>query len=639
MLRERFHFQSIRTKLFVTYSTLIIGIVALLSVAFYAYAANMLTDRASENLFRSASYASNQLDAEFGFMDSTAVKMIFSKKIKELFFTELDPNDQDVIFQNQRQLNEMVYSIMGPSALGWQVNLFDMNGRFYGTGSYSKSGFFPADKMKGLAWAQETIELGGGKHFSLPHEDDWEPGGRKVVSLSRLFMLDLGSSQQGIIEIQMNYDKLARLIAPVTVDPSGGRTPGTRIYILNERGQFVYPSDPGDASVSAQAYWSAASKMTGPYGSLDCRDPERSRSDVCGYSRSDTTGWTVIVAQSRAELLEPVFAFRNTMLAGVVGLLLLTLLVSFFAAKGLTNPIKVMHASIRALSIENLQPTSVRETNKGLNELELLDISFRRMCVRLKDSIEEALASRSNEMQARMAALQAQINPHFLYNTITNISVMAEERGQDDIVLVCKNLSRMFRYILSGSSERATLGDEFDYAENYLSLMQIRYASLLEYTIDVDEALREVHVPKLIVQPIIENCIKHGIHVQPPWHIRLTGRRHGNRWTIEIRDNGTGFAEGNLDVLRLRPNGFGGGEEWGQGQGKEQGPGQGQGRSDGAGIGMGLANIAERLRLLYGGQAVFELSNPPEGGACVVIGGAIASVGAWTSDQKEMTGA
>ncbi|MEK0314644.1 cache domain-containing sensor histidine kinase [Cohnella sp. 56] len=604
MFRERFQFQTIRTKLFLAYSSLIVGIVAVLSLAYYVYTSKILTERASESLFQSAAYTTDRLDAEFSFMDSTAVKMIFSKKTKELFFADLNPDDQDAIFQNERQLNDIVYSIMGPSASGWQINLFDSSGRFYGTGNYTKSVFYPSEKMKGLAWVDETIALAGGKHFSVPHADDWSKDGGIVVSLSRLFMLDLGSRQQGIVEIQMKYDKLAGLVSSFMADSSGNRSPGMRIYIMNERGELIYPYSSA-GSATAQAYWNAAGKLRTPTGTLACRDPAAGGTDICGYARSETTGWTVIASQSKAMLLQPVITFRNTMLVGVFGLLLLTLLVSFFVAKGLTNPIKAIHSSIRALSIENLLPTSERETNKRLNELQLLDISFRRMCVRLKDSIEEALESRSKEMQARMLALQAQINPHFLYNTITNISVMAEERGQDDIVKICKNLSRMFRYILSGSGEQATLGDELVYAENYLSLMQIRYASLLSYAIEVDEELSGIPVPKLIVQPIIENCIKHGIHVRPPWSIRIKGYRSGRRWVLEIVDNGTGFEPEVLAQLGGDPS-------------RSVGD-----RSSGDGFGMGLANIAERLRLLYGGEAVFELSNPPGGGACVTIGGII----------------
>jgi two-component system sensor histidine kinase YesM len=603
MLNPAVKFKSIQTKLFVTYSLLIVCIVAILSYSFYYYTSNILTQNASESLYRSSSSLSSQLDSEFKFMDSTAVKLIFSKTLKDLFFNGLAQDRQEEAFHNARKMNEIVYSIMGPAPLGWQINMFDETGKFYGTGNNSTSMFFPTDKMKNLSWAEETIDLAGGKHISIPHTDDWTLKGQRVISLSRMFMLDLGSEEQGILEIQQSYQMFSKMVQSAMADSSGTPSPGLRIFIMNDRGQQIYPLQAEGSSSAASSYWKQARAMTADSGTLNCRDPINGQQEICVFTHSITTGWTVIASQSKSLQLEPVKNFRDKVVAAELGLLLVILIVSFYVAKGLTTPIKAIHSSIRALSIENLLPTSSKESTTGLNELEQLDISFRRMCLRLKGSIEEALLSRSKEMQARMMALQAQINPHFLYNTITNISVMAEERGQPEIVKVCKNLTRMFRYILSNNNEQASIKEELGYAENYLSLMQIRYTSLLTYSIDVSEEVQSVRIPKLIVQPLIENCIKHGIHIKPPWRIHLNGKCEGNRWTIEIRDNGTGFTDDALDTVR-------------SGQKRE-------GEDEDTGIGMGLANISERLRLLYGKHAIFQISNHPEGGASVLIGGSI----------------
>ena len=146
-------------------------------------------------------------------------------------------------------------------------------------------------------------------------------------------------------------------------------------------------------------------------------------------------------------------------------------------------------------------------------------------------------------MKARSMALQTQINPHFYYNTLSSIIVLAENGDSETVVKMCRNLSQIMRYITNTAETTVTLKDELDYVQKYLYCMKVRYQSSLNYSIHVDESLLSQPVPKLIIQPIVENAIRYGSNCAPPWNISITSMVTEGSWQIEVTDSGPGFTE------------------------------------------------------------------------------------------------
>ena len=149
-------------------------------------------------------------------------------------------------------------------------------------------------------------------------------------------------------------------------------------------------------------------------------------------------------------------------------------------------------------------------------------------------------------------ALQSQLNPHFIHNMLQTIGIMAEEGSSAAIQELILNLARMLRYVSSTEATTATLGTEIEYAESYLAGMRARFGESLEYVIDVRPEMRQIVVPRLILQPFIENCFKYGTTARPPWRIELRGSCADGRWSIEILDNGPGFAAETLARISER---------------------------------------------------------------------------------------
>lgn len=193
----------------------------------------------------------------------------------------------------------------------------------------------------------------------------------------------------------------------------------------------------------------------------------------------------------------------------------------------ITRPIGKLQTLIKTTnSIEHLDKmtASVYQLDSGLDEFENLHRAYQRMNKELNDSVNDMLLSQSQELQAKMLALQSQMNPHFLYNTLTNISVLIEERMNVKASSMIDNLFVMLRYIAQ-DSEFVTIQDEINYTEEYLECMEIRFDDALLYKFHLPESMLNIKIPpKLILQPLVENSLKFGgADIDPPYVIDIEG--------------------------------------------------------------------------------------------------------------------
>jgi len=242
-----------------------------------------------------------------------------------------------------------------------------------------------------------------------------------------------------------------------------------------------------------------------------------------------------------------------------------------------------------------------------IREIEALNYSFRLMQEKLHRSTASLLSARSEETKAKMLALQSLMNPHFVYNNLATISSMAEDGQMSEIVSVCADISAMLRYISADGAAGVPLGDEMEHTERFLNCMKVRFGKDLTFLLDVPDSMRGIRLPKLMVQPIVENAIKHGFHIEPPWRVVVTGYVEDGAWRIAVEDNGIGFDPESLSILRERIR---------------------ESQTDGMvlpyGIeGIGLLNICLRMKIQFGDSCFFEVDEGLFGGARVTIGGAL----------------
>ena len=203
---------------------------------------------------------------------------------------------------------------------------------------------------------------------------------------------------------------------------------------------------------------------------------------------------------------------------------------------------------------------------------------------------------------AEMKLLQAQINPHFLYNTLDSIVWMAEDGDNQKVVEMTADLSDFFRTVLSEGRDFITINEEKRHIESYLKIQKIRYEEILDYRISIDERIGQKQILKMILQPVVENALYHGIkNKRGGGMITIRGYEDKSGLVFEVEDNGRGMDTGTLKRLREKVSGSDAAQEV-----SEKG-------------GFGMSNVAQRIRMYYGGDAAITIESEEYVGTCVKI--------------------
>ena len=194
---------------------------------------------------------------------------------------------------------------------------------------------------------------------------------------------------------------------------------------------------------------------------------------------------------------------------------------------------------------------STMVTRRGDRELYHLEQVFNALLRRLQTSHQTEIAVREGALQAQLNALQVQINPHFVYNTLNIISAKGMESGSEEISDLCDQFAQMLRYANDLRSRDASLGDELQNARRYLALAKARYEDLLSFTIEAPREALPMKIPKLTIQPLLENALAHGFAgCTGRREIAVVGRLEGSALKLTVRDNGNGFDPAMLEHLR-----------------------------------------------------------------------------------------
>ena len=585
---------SIQLRLFAAFFLVVLTLIALFALISYSYVSRTLTQSATDFMLAQAGSIAFQTDALLEDANELSGKLLFSQDLLDLFYSDMFAATRGSM-EKRHRFDTLVYSIGGPQFPPFQINMFRFSGEFAGVGSTGVITRLPTPAIANVAWLPACVQKDGAKLITPPHRDEFGYQRGPVVSLCRTFGPRWGGTKDSAIEIQVPFGQIEDVVKRQLAGADN-----LKVVIFDAAGTLIYPQ--GGAVVDA-ANWAA----------VRARSPDsivthtaNGKEQVLAFKQSLHTGWTVAVVQDYSSLLAPADRVRNNFLLVALGGLLLTVPITYTIARSLTLPIQKIHESVAQLTLETLPGQGTFNLDTTVNELEELNAAFQTMCVRLRAALDETVAARALAIQSRMLALQAQMDPHFLYNIIATISILAEKGESAQIVAICESLGDMMGYISTGGEQFVAADAELQHTQAYMNLMCVRFADELNFTCAIPASLLDVHIPKLTVQPLVENCVKHATRCAPPWHIQVAGEVAEGGWQITVSDNGAGFsplaqAELCRKLARITET-----------------------PSTLELNGMGLINIYMRLNLHYGTQAVFEYGNQPGGGAYVRVGGPLA---------------
>lgn len=397
------------------------------------------------------------------------------------------------------------------------------------------------------------------------HNDPWSLTiGVPVASKS--------GEQYGVLGMDLDYCLFKRTVSGFDMGDKGN------IAILNDAGELVFHTDTTVLSLAnkdADFYKQAQSGYDAGVNML-------THSVAIPH-----TGWTMVGTASLDGLNE----LQRQMLDMVVltgALLFLALLaITATVSKKLTTPLARL-----AASMEDIQSLAeLRVNTNEISEAVTLTHSYNHMIKRIKQLMHELENKQGEIRKHELDVLTSQINPHFLYNTLDTIVWLAEFRDNDSIISLTKSLAAFFRLSLNGGQAVVSLRDEIDHVKQYLFIQKVRYDDKLTYSFEVDDATLTWRVPKIILQPIVENAIYHGIKpMEGIGHIIIKAYINGEDLVLNVTDNGVGYDTQSTICKSIKKGG-----------------------------GVGLCNVERRIKLYYGEEAFINVISSPNKGTAVTL--------------------
>ncbi|RBW69112.1 sensor histidine kinase [Bacillus taeanensis] len=370
-------------------------------------------------------------------------------------------------------------------------------------------------------------------------------------------------------------------------------------YILTPDGDIFYNSHKNASNPETNQEWiSKLLAASTENGALEWQD--NTFNGVMIYDRIAPSqgGWVIVKRIPYTTLYESAFNVTKMNILIGVFVLILVIFATLFVSFKITSPIRILVKNIQEIEEGNMK---VQFKSLGNDEIGVLGERFKRMIEKINHLINREYKLEIENKTNQLKVLQSQINPHFLYNTLQSIGTIALKNKVPQIYTLITHLSQIMRYGMNMQEDMVPLTKEINHSKSYYLLQKERFTDSLDYTIDVDEDVMQILVPKMILQPLIENYFQHGFDIrQEIGKIEMRGRKINNFLLIKICDNGTGIQEERLEEIRLHLE-------------------TGKRRNEAERESIGLKNVHDRLKLYYGESASLNFSNRESGGLCVII--------------------
>jgi two-component system sensor histidine kinase YesM len=371
------------------------------------------------------------------------------------------------------------------------------------------------------------------QEFSMD-KDNW------VLSISRE-IVDEDAQNLGVLLLDISYRAIEDYLQGIDLGSEG------YAYILNDSHEVVYHPD--------TEYFTNSEKIDQLVDILKMQDGyDREMGILTHHYKIEGSDWTLTGISSLDNLYMIQRQILETFIIAGLILFVITMGSGIFIAGRITDPIKELEKAMMNID-ENLD---ARVEEKGCYESINLARHFNEMTLKIKDLMDDISSKEKYLRTYEINALYSQINPHFLYNTLDTIIWMAEFGESEKVIDITKSLASFFRLSLSKGDEMISLEDELNHAREYLFIQKQRYEDKLEYEFSVDEELLKMKVPKIILQPLVENAIYHGIReLENGGKITLSAKKVENHLELLIKDDGKGFSVDKNEKSNIKLGGIG----------------------------------------------------------------------------------
>lgn len=591
----QFHF-----KLFIGLASILFALLVVSSGLFYFYTGSIVETNIVSNQQHTVQKIQEQLDLVLTEMDNLTISVNASDYVMNTLKNITDLGEENYFDKYPRvseELRNYLFSLTAIKTLKGRISIISKYSDYMDFSNRLDTQDITKHDVRNLDFFKEGMNTEQFKFFLPPHLDEWSLNGQSVFSIVRP-LRDSNYEIQGLIEVSFNLDILMRLFE------INNQTKELKGIIIDSNQQVIY----NNLDLTDEYKWLFHDSLINEkYGNYEVRNPQDGKSYVVAFYKPENYNWTILLLEDLAMINKPIFILRSLTIISYLLLFIIFIVILYFYTNSITRPIRSLKKSVMSVNTDNLR---LKLNFSQGNELTLLAQAFQDLLDEVKGSIDLMTASQAREMDAHMLALQAQMNPHFLYNTLAVIGAYGIKKGNIEVMQMCADLSDMLRYTIDLDNGQTKIKSEIGHVEKYLKLMSRRFESYLHYHIDVEEALMDIPIPKLTLEPIVENVFRHAFKdMDPPWVLNVKGYVKEQRWYIDIEDNGNGFNTIALEELTsslVKENGYFKPEHFN--------------RKKSSG-GLGLMNTFMRLNLFYNGKETIAFFNTAEGGAIIRISG------------------
>lgn len=538
----------------------------------------------------------NALEVSINQMEQTSLLLLSDQEvlqaIRSLSVMMKDTKGKEVeIDVNKNVVKRAIYTAYNYENF-FRIIVYNQSGYIGASSTTQERIVNPETDVAEIGWLKQ-VEHTKGEGVLIPiHKDDW--GYRKKQTEVFSMVKEIQGNHLGYIEVQQTKEYLEKLLE--LLDDA------TKIIILNKDGSVFYNTS-GANIEEYQQYFKMQEQV------FHQKNVINKITELVSVKESEAMGLKLILIRDNS-MVQNGILFSGISSTIAMGAIFLTLSLLFIVAVAnlLTHPLRELREQIEHTKLSNMnQKITIHSTDEDM--LAFAD-SFQSLMNRLGESMEKERRLSLMQLQAQFDTLQAQVNPHFLYNVLNVISSRGMKNDDEVICEMCGHLAAMLRYSTNIKERYANMKQEIEYLNYYIYLLQARFERRLQVSVDIDDRLKQCIVPKILVQQLVENSIEHGfVHSNGIMQIEVKGYWNGGGWRIEVLDNGCGISEEKKQELEVKISKIRKDlENYKQNLEMEIG-------------GMGLANLYGRMYLMYQEEVYFVVENRSDSsGVKAVIG-------------------
>lgn len=583
----------LRTKLFLLFFVLLMITLGLASYGYYKHSLDNAVKQYSQETHQSIRQSVAILDLKLLKIVENSELMIKDREIYRIF-SEINPQNPYELLKYDRELRRVI------------GKYFDYNEQMYSqtlmTSYYSfGEGFVPYDKFQ-TSELYRNIKEGEGKLVWEPtydfvqmyHAEELAEFNidefRYLFTAGRILNVFDNSTgeikylpkdkERPVLVVNFKADFLKDFFDQVFVNEN------KMIFLAAPDGSIVSANTGQAEALASRADW-LQEVIAAQSGTLHVN--EQDESIIISYDTSQVTGWTLVSVIENKDLIPQVSkGIRNTVFKLGLFVLAVSLVLAYLMSMVITKPIGKLITAINKTGQGNF---ATKIPVHGYSELAMLIRKYNDMNDKIQQLIHENYEVKLLENQAQIKMLNTQLNPHFLYNTLNLVSCIAIEQRNEEISQIVNSLSRMLRYTVENNKSVGILQEELDWLDGYIYIMCRRFEGNLDYGCFVDPAMLNGDVPRLFLQPFVENAFIHGFaDMEDGCMLRISGWTEDGQRYFTVRDNGKGMSEEQIHHAL-----------------------------HGEGASVGMRNVHNRLKLMYGEQYGITVQSMPGHGTTIVI--------------------